>query len=223
MPRFALLVCVATVVCGCEPETSESETGESETGASEASESEPAARRVVRRRSPRPAAVSTGTSNLPDALAEGLRLSWRALKEAHPNEHFYFFGIYTTEDAMYAQSMAGGESRFDHADSRWSAPDSPYLDEGTHFFADAQAFLNDRPYDDFDAEVKFRLDAFAQALRTVDGEGLFGEDRGELLLAVWWGDQSTRSMHEQARPLNPPDVFARFERDVPLAGGAEDG
>lgn len=96
------------------------------------------AKRRARRRAhgkARPEPAATGAGNLHDALVAGLRLSWNGLREAHPNETFYFFGIYTTCECMYAQSMAGGEAALTKESLRWSPPDSAYLDEGSHFLA----------------------------------------------------------------------------------------
>lgn len=170
-------------------------------------------KRKLRRRVARPEPVSTGATNLRDAITRGLHLAWKYLLETYPTEKFYYFGIYTTGDAMYADSMAGGESKAKPG-LRWHPPDSFYLEVAWHFFGDAKKFLAERPYDDFDQEVAYRLNLFREALVQVDSDGLFGQHRRELLLAVWWGDQSAESRVEHARQLNPPEMLNRFVQTI---------
>jgi len=75
--------------------------------------------------------------------------AWRALRQAHPNEHFYSFGFYTAELAEYLMVTAsteeglslvterylaneGGDPKLTRAALRWSPCDSPLHAEGAN-------------------------------------------------------------------------------------------
>ncbi|MEM9073814.1 MAG: hypothetical protein AAGE52_35310 [Myxococcota bacterium] len=80
-----------------------------------------------------------------------------------------------------------------------------------HFFGNAQAFLDRHSYEDnCAAETAFRKMAFRKAIWQVDEDGLFGTLRDELVLAIWWGDQSNFSRIAEAKVLNPRRVWKRM-------------
>src|SRR5690606_5489538 len=100
------------------------------------------------------------------------------------------------------------------------APDWAYHCIGEKVFDKAQDFLDARPSsddlddDEWDKEFDLRLDAFIEALKTLDAEGFFGrgKEREKVTLLVTMGDQETKLLLRCAQQLNPPKVYARFSK-----------
>lgn len=170
-------------------------------------------------------------------LKEELLEAWRTLKGAHPDEHFYCFGMDIGACAEYLivtasseegltrvaneyVASAGGDLAQRKTSLRWSTGDSPYQDRAQIFLSRSRA-LRDAgpdPYDDSpesDAWWTLVFDAAARGLAELDREGAFGAEleRTRLVLSIW-GDQSDEEKLDFVRSLNPPDVAARFAREL---------
>jgi hypothetical protein len=177
-------------------------------------------------------------------LADEMRAAWRALNATHAKERFYSFGLYTAPCAEYLMVTAGteeglaratdeylakygGDPALRRASLRWSFADSPLHAEGEALLPRSSA-LRDAgpdPYEgsaESDAAIALVFAAAADALRAMDGDGLFGSgtERSAIILGIWWGDQSDEDRVELATPLNPPDVTARFARELEQADAA---
>ncbi|WUI03031.1 DUF4303 domain-containing protein [Spirillospora sp. NBC_00431] len=179
------------------------------------------------------------------ALAESARAAFGEVRERHPGESFYFFALFTDAFAAYILPTSGSEEGLrrvaekyvaefgrtveEQADGlRWSPVDSPYHMFGEDHFGPVLELLGRRgdPWqrddDGLDAEIDARFEACFQALAMLDEEGFFGRgaERERVLVNVLQGDQSDRSILENARRLNPPGAVARLERDLDIPPSA---
>jgi hypothetical protein len=175
-------------------------------------------------------------------LKEELLEAWRALKAAHPDEHFYSFGVdigacaeyfivtASTEEGLVKAAARyvgqyGGDLAQQRIALRWSTGDSPLQDAEQVFLSRSRALraAGPDPYDDSpEADAWYTLvhDAAVQGLAGLDREGAFGSDleRAHLVLSIWGGDQPDEERIDYARALNPPAVSARFARELEEGG-----
>ncbi|GAA4227284.1 hypothetical protein GCM10022254_14590 [Actinomadura meridiana] len=178
---------------------------------------------------------------LVNRLVEAARAAFGEVRERHPGESFYFFALFTDAFAAYILPSCGSEeglrsvaekyvAEFGQTveqqmdDLRWSPVDSPHHMGGEEHFRPVLELLERRgdPWqrhdDGLDAEVDGRFEACFRALEILDEEGFFGRgpERDRVLVNVLQGDQSERSVLENARRLNPPAAVARLERDLDI-------
>lgn len=173
------------------------------------------------------------SSRLLSLLTNDLRAAWEGLRRARPTDAFYVFGLYSTEEVAYltvtASSQEGlsevarqyvartGED-FAHLvhQLRWSPCDSPlHAPDDADFGASSQEVERLRAEGAAPEEI---LDVAVDALRALDGEGVFGPAATrELVLGIWFGDQSDESRLDFVQRLNPPAVAERFRRESQLA------
>jgi hypothetical protein len=163
------------------------------------------------------------------------RAAWDYLRAKYPSERFYAFGFHTTDIASYfslfacgeeglkkvasAYAPRGDESRLERkrADLRWSIPDSPYGKEMDGMDSHIEAELARRPEPDtldeipLAREIRTRTNAAVAALQSLDSQGLFGlgEARSQITIFI---ERDGDFVHEWAKKLNPPDVYAAFEK-----------
>ncbi len=178
-------------------------------------------------------------TELVEAVKADLRGAWDWIKQNHPTERVYAFGIYTTEDDVSSLCpFACGEEGLRRVAEeyvrkkviypnvteamqglRWSVPDSPY---GHKFRGDrADAVLDTRPptqmsdltTSQYAREIKARIDAAIDAIKELDEEGLFGtgEQREAITLLIEGSDVSDDFLLKPAKKLNPPQVFKAFQ------------
>ena len=75
---------------------------------------------------------------------------------------------------------------------RWSYADSPYCDFSAESFSEVEALFADYPeidrlsVDEWDEELRFRLDEMEAAVRRLDDDGIFSvnQERDEILVGV---------------------------------------
>jgi hypothetical protein len=173
-----------------------------------------------------------------DTLLTEFQLAWQVLREAHPTDHFYSFGLYTTPLAEYLMVTAsteeglsivtehylasdGGDASLTRASLRWSPCDSPLHQEGTDLLPKAQLLRANGPdpYEDTiesDEAVALVFEVAVDVLKQLDNEKIFGTDleRSRLVLGIWMGDQSDEERIEFARQLNPKRVVERFAKEL---------
>lgn len=151
------------------------------------------------------------------ALARAAEAAFTGLREAHPEERFYFFALYTTSEGNYACATAWSEEALERAvidtrkrdrrrsvddlrrDLRFSAPDSPYHEAGNQAFAGR-----------FKAGPALHRACFA-ALELLDDKGVFGAGAGraKIVVNVVYGDMSHETWLAHATRLNPPAAIKR--------------
>jgi len=157
-------------------------------------------------------------SGLTDAIAAAVRRVWAAQTATD----VYGVALFTSPSAEFIRVTVFSEAGLDEVaaayassgsaatrdDLRWSPADSRLHCLGDEAFAPVDALIAEEwaGWDHVDA----RYAACEAALRQVDGEGLFGPGRADLVLLVMQGDQSDRARLESARRLNPPQVAARL-------------
>jgi hypothetical protein len=176
-----------------------------------------------------------------------LRAAWASLRERHPGERFYSFGLYTTDLADYLMVTAsteeglsevtqryvkrtGRDETAQRASLRWSPADSPLHAEGDGLLAESDQLrqAGPDPYDDTpeaDEAISLVFDVAIQSLQQLDREGTFGEglERAQLVLGIWKGDQSDEERVEFVSLLNPRSVAERFARELGKPSLASDG
>lgn len=183
---------------------------------------------------------------LEDGLYRYGLAGFRRVRAAHPNDHFYSFAFYTSGSYSYVVLTASTHEGLDTVarkykatthykamsteelaiNLKWSPCDSPLHcdDELTPLRDRMRAVaaeltrrfdLDDgsRSYDEF----KSRVDAcFAEALKRIDAEGVFGrdEERKDVVVNLLMGDQSDEARLAFARRVNPPESVKMLERDL---------
>ncbi len=154
-------------------------------------------------------------------LRDAVRAAFAEVREAHPDERFYVFALFSengddlqptcnTHEALARTAKAKGLSE----DAlRYLAEEFAYHQHGEEHFAS----LGPRP-------AKRGFGPAVRALQDLDREGFFGKGkaRAEVAVLVLRSDANNREIIELARELNPPTVAARIEAafDVPKATGA---
>ncbi|MFD0853688.1 DUF4303 domain-containing protein, partial [Actinomadura adrarensis] len=164
------------------------------------------------------------------AITEAARAAFTQAREEHPDDTFYCFALFTDGLAAYIHSTCMSEEGLvevageyaarsgtsleqEAMELRWMPADSPYHLLGEEQFDHVQELLDRRGdlygMDDEDAvcaESDARFEACFRALSRLDEEGFFGigTDRAGVIVNVLQGDQSDRSILENARRLNAP-------------------
>jgi hypothetical protein len=180
--------------------------------------------------------MSANLNVLTTSIREAARSAFSSVRAAHPKDHFYYFALVTTADALRPGPSASSQEglaavleensalghEYDPADLRWSEADSPYNLEGDNFFADVDRLFLDGgdhralPAGEFEAEVRKRYQAMEQALRDLDGEGFFGTppERYQVVInIVAPGDEDEATILQRAARLNPPESLVPLRRD----------
>ncbi|HEX3186168.1 MAG TPA: DUF4303 domain-containing protein [Pyrinomonadaceae bacterium] len=181
---------------------------------------------------------SIDTQLFRETLLTELRSAWQHLRQAHPLEHFYSFGLYTAPCAEYLMVTAsteeglsavterylareGGDPILTRASLRWSPCDSPIHKEGESLLAKSEQIRANGPdpYEDSveaDKAIALVFDISVDVLRQLESEKVFGTDfeRSQLVLGVWMGDQSDEERIEFVRQLNSPAVVRRFAKEL---------
>lgn len=166
------------------------------------------------------------------AIAASAREAWTRLRDEHPGDDFYYFGLWTTPvahrpaptacstqglwlaTASYGEAGTSGESSL-----RWDVNSSPHDLFGDELFArldplfEALGDAYDRPR----ATNQALLEAMEGALADVDADGFFGVGAARLAVVV----NVTMPAHERpgdalesARRLNPAAALERYEADL---------
>ena len=152
-------------------------------------------------------------AKLAGPLANAARAAFARVRAEHPEEHFYFFALFTTDAGSYVTATAASEeglaqtvagyraskpAKEDAAlarELRFSAPDSPYHD--------LPLLGSPRP-------GRPLHEACFAALSQLDREGLFGRgaERDRVIVNVVYGDMSDERWLAHAKRLNPTGSIA---------------
>ncbi|MBX3252228.1 MAG: DUF4303 domain-containing protein [Myxococcales bacterium] len=150
------------------------------------------------------------------SLAIAARAAFTAIRNDAPEDLFYFFALYTTEDGSYVCATAWSEEALarvvvtyrkrdarrsvdEHTRAlRFSAPDSPFHETHSEGFARFQS-------------GKALHDACFDALRELERDGFFGcgAARSKVIVNVVYGDMSDEQWLEHAERLNPRGAVER--------------
>jgi Domain of unknown function (DUF4303) len=174
-----------------------------------------------------------------DTLLRETRQAWATLKKKHPQENFYAFGYYTTDVASYLTITASTEEGLEiavdeyhgrtgedkdllRARLRWIPADSPLHVEGDALLPLSQGMrcAGPDPYKDDEAisepAIELVFKSMFDVLQTLDQEGLFGagQQREQLILCVWMGDQSDQQRFEFAQRLNSESAALKFSAEM---------
>lgn len=163
---------------------------------------------------------------LTSEIVDAARNAFSAVRQAHAEERFYAFALYTEPDLGYLvpscnseEGLARKVGSFTADELRWNPCDWAYHLEGESFFAPVQPVLEGLPpiYQQPDPDAAFddRFNVFASALRRLDADEFFGagREREHVVVNVLWGDQDLRFHLSTARQLNPPAAFRRYAAD----------
>ena len=171
------------------------------------------------------------------AIADAARETWTRLRDEHPADHFYYFGLWTTPvahrpapTACSAQGLriAVETARADGLPAsvdqlRWMVNASPYDLFGDPAFARLEPLFEARgdPYDRPRPLNEALLGAMEGALFDLDAEGFFGSGTAREAVVV----NVTMPAHERpedalasARRLNPARALTRYAADLSATG-----
>lgn len=160
-----------------------------------------------------------------------------AVRSANPHEHFYYFALVTTGDALRpapsACSLEGLQrslaryrakgSACEPAALRWSEADSPYHLHGDEHFGDVEALFllggDHRALPDlaYEEEVARRFQAMEDALRDLDREGFFGTGSQRFAIVinvVAPGEEDEDVILARAARLNPAESLVQLRHDL---------
>ena len=142
---------------------------------------------------------------LAGAIAEATRRAVEELRALSPGP-FCVFALITSGEAL--RPYLGVTL---HGPGRWDLPDSPFAIVGDEHLSELEPLFDGRgdlhtlPPQDAEQEFQVRLASMEEALRALDGQGLFGvgQARDEVLLLVFTmpPDESDAGF---ATRLNPP-------------------
>lgn len=173
-----------------------------------------------------------------DTLLHEVRSAWQLLRQTHPRDHFYCFGVYTMACAEYLTitasteeglsvvaekylARAGGDRTLWRSCLRWSPCDSPLHEEGFNLLLRSQALRDSGPdpYDDTiegSEAIALVFDTAVEVLKQLDSENAFGTEieRARLALGILMGDQSNENMIAFARRLNPKHIVDRLAKEL---------
>lgn len=170
-------------------------------------------------------------------LTDAMRVAFTRVRERHPDESFYCYGLFSGGPAGYVYPVALGEQGLRQLSAepdiylRWSPVDSPYYELmetelAKDEFEAVNQLLMERPdpYELDEAEYKeefeLRINAFGEALLLLDDEGFFGTGaaRVEVVLTVFVPDEGELTPEAAVERLNPPEVVRRFFDELDAAG-----
>jgi hypothetical protein len=159
-------------------------------------------------------------------LADALELAFRqAVAQAHRNhagERFYAYILFTSPLLDYAapsfnteEGLAAITKDTDGREQlRWQPPEWKYNWEGQEFFEGVDEILGSLLKLQRYTEQGWglRWDAFVQAIKRLDKQGIFGmgQPRELVLVNIMWGDQDDVAHVESARDLNPMASYLRY-------------
>ncbi|WP_431245825.1 DUF4303 domain-containing protein [Leifsonia xyli] len=172
-------------------------------------------------------------AHIRSAIAGAARTAWTALREEHPADDFYYFGLWTSPVAHRPAPTACSEQGLlraveEHradgvgvdADAlRWAVNASPYDLFGDEAFAELEPLFErvGDPYDRSREENESLFEAMVGALADLDAEGFFGTGarRDTVVVNVTMpAHERPRDAIESARRLNPPSALVRYEADA---------
>lgn len=176
---------------------------------------------------------SITSAKLRKAVYEASKQAFAQVRQAHPKEKFYVFGLMTNDAAQYLYPLSNTEQALKrtlkkyHSDGyrdqteddlRWSFGDWAYSKEGEeHFEALNEQLSLATQFDDWDDEkidkqVARLLNAVVAGLADLENEGFFGEGVARLDVAVMVvGDIDQGLVREWCQKLNPPEVAALLD------------
>ena len=157
------------------------------------------------------AARKAKTTEQIESLARAAEGAFSALRVRCPNERFYFYALYTTEEGSYACATAWSEEALSKVVAeykrkypeqtveglarqlRFSAADSPYHQTNSEAFSQFE-------------EGRALHEACFKALERLDLDGYFGSGavRESVIVNVVYGDMSDEKWLAHAERLNPP-------------------
>lgn len=169
------------------------------------------------------------------AVREACRNAWTQLRNACPDETFYYYGLWTTAalhhpaptacsieglQRIVVQGAAQPRSSAAERELRWSEADSPYDLVGyDEFFGHIErlfAELGD-PYERSEEMRTALTNALTGALADLDQDGFFGAGtaRDSVVINLTFpGEEDEADTVARARQLNPESALQQYELDL---------
>lgn len=165
---------------------------------------------------------NAGSQLLVDAITAATKTAILELRQTRPRDHFYYFSLITTgtgnspyltawsKEALEEVSVGCPDPDRARQELKWSYADSPFHLFGERYFSEVQglvAVIASGKRDVYSVVIA----AMEEAMRRLDGEGLFG--RGEQRLGVVINAECMPpdgTNAERARRLNPPQALAEW-------------
>lgn len=142
---------------------------------------------------------------------------------AGTREHFYFFALCTTGEALAPYVSAWSHEALQRVPEaereglKWDTSSSPYFAFGAEYFAGVNQVFAARGelFDMDDAaseqEFEFRIAAMTEALRRCDAQGIFAlnQPRGDIVINVELLPPDETNT-QRAKRLNPPEALEQW-------------
>jgi hypothetical protein len=166
-------------------------------------------------------------------IRDAARTAFTELRQAHPDETFYAFSLYTDDGAMTIMPAANSEEGYrrkvqsygytkpqDTSYVRWATAEWAYEAAGEGHFDAAHDLLNGPGRDDGEDERAFihflgrLIESMVGALKDLDEEGFFGAGKARegvtLFVTISDSDLSDAVEKRSSSELNPPAVHKAF-------------
>lgn len=157
--------------------------------------------------------------NLKNEFKKSIKQHFRTLSEKYPEEDFYGYSLYTSDDVSSIGPVANRVSslKVDEFDPMYNyyrySPDEwcDWDDFGmfqlvNEIIAEYYSKLNDN----FEQFVQDILEQALQSLYELQSEGLFGVKHDNRFLVVWVSDSGNEIMNTSAKLLNTEKTFKEY-------------
>jgi hypothetical protein len=175
-------------------------------------------------------ATEINHTELQKEVVSAARQAFSYVRQQHPDETFYVFGLSTDSDVSTIGPVSNSTEGLQRLGQkynepglppwlRWSPDEWEYEDAGGQYFDKARdtanALYECDSDEEFVASKRRRLDTFAAALEELDAEGFFGdgEERQGVTLLLHITDPSDFEeewVQEYVKALNPESVYQSY-------------
>jgi hypothetical protein len=167
-------------------------------------------------------------AHIRQTVGAAARAAFTAVREAHPEEDFYYYVLWTTgvvhrpaPCACSKQGLARAMEKYresEPAHLRWSEADSPYDCFGDEHFLEVERLFRryGDPYDRADEDTDVLFSAIVGAMQDLDSDGFFGEarERESVVINVTIpGEEDEVRLLDRAKLLNPRASLRTLLRD----------
>jgi Domain of unknown function (DUF4303) len=177
--------------------------------------------------------IRPSKAELVDAIAVATRAAAASLFREFSAEHFYYFALVTTGEALAPNVTAWSTEALDvavnscgndpnaAAELKWSNADSPYYCYGEQYFDDVRRMFDMIGRTDasdaamWAAAYAFKMDAMEAAMSRLDQDGLFGRghQRSGIVINVECMPPDHTNV-ERAVRLNPQEALTEWLKEA---------
>jgi hypothetical protein len=162
-------------------------------------------------------------------ITAAAKRAFTEVREAHRDEDFYAFALYTDDGLMTVMPSANTEQGYQRAVKkygfkkrqeksyvRWATAEWAYEGVGADAFNQVCDLINGQEIDDMSAKANYVIGSMVGALKALDDKGVFGKGEARKKITVFVSisdsDDAEGIENKSAEMLNPPAVFAEFQK-----------